>query len=61
MIYTTAVVFGFVSVRGVTVYGIWRGKSPEDWNRERVKLRLNRGAKQLKMEVLNKIREIVRF
>jgi hypothetical protein len=63
LIYTTAVIFGFVNVEGVTVYGIWRGKSTDDWNRERVKLKLNKKAEKLKMdlEVLEKIRKIVEF
>lgn len=63
LIYTTAVLFGFVNVNGITVYGIWRGKSPEDWNEEKVKLRLNRDTKQLRtdLEVLNRIREIIKF
>lgn len=63
LIYTTAIIFGFVNVEGVIVYGIWRGKNPDDWNKETVKLKLNREAKQLRMdlEVLSKIRKIINF
>jgi hypothetical protein len=63
LIYTTAVIFGFVNISGITVYGIWRGKNPDDWNKERVKLKLNKNAKQLRMdlEVLSRIRRIVDF
>jgi hypothetical protein len=63
LIYTTAVIFGFVNISGITVYGIWKGKNPDDWSEERVKLKLNKDAKQLRidLEVLSKIRRIVDF
>ncbi len=36
LLYTMAVIFGFINVSGIHIFGIWRGKNPDDWNKERV-------------------------
>ncbi|GEM_PF-2657370 len=36
LIYTMAVIFGFINISGIHVFGIWKGKNPDDWNEERV-------------------------
>jgi len=36
LIYTMAVIFGFINISGIHVFGIWKGKNPEDWNEENV-------------------------
>lgn len=38
LLYLLATLFGVVSLPGVTVHGVWRGKGGADWQRERLKL-----------------------
>lgn len=38
LVYTLAIVFGVISLPGVTVHGVWKGKDELDWQYERVKL-----------------------
>jgi len=59
LIYTMAVVFGFVSVGGVTVYGIWRGKGVEDWNAEKVKVGRMIESIERDLKILDRIKKIM--
>ncbi len=36
LIYTMAIIFGFINISGIHVFGIWKGKNPDDWNEEKV-------------------------
>jgi len=38
LLYVTAVVYGRIRVRSVSMCGVWMGKSGDDWNSERVRL-----------------------
>jgi hypothetical protein len=38
LIYVAAVLFGYINVNGNTVEGVWRGKTPEEWNLEQLTL-----------------------
>ena len=35
-LYTLAVLFGVIRLEKVTLYGVWNGKSPEDWQQRRL-------------------------
>lgn len=34
----TAVIYGELRIRGAVLRGVWRGKTGEDWNSERLRL-----------------------
>lgn len=36
LIYTMAVIFGFINISGINIFGVWKGKSPDDWSKEKV-------------------------
>lgn len=36
VLYTLAVLFGVLQLPKVTLYGVWNGKSGEDWQRQRL-------------------------
>jgi len=38
LIFCTAVIFGNINVGGVEVYGVWKGKSAEDWDEQKVNI-----------------------
>ena len=38
LLYVTAVVYGELRIRGAVLRGVWRGKTGEDWNSERLRL-----------------------
>lgn len=40
LIFCTAVTFGYIELGGIEIYGVWRGKSTEDWNSERVSIEI---------------------
>lgn len=55
LIYTTSIVFGHVSVSGIDVFGIWRGKSGDDWNREAVRVKVKDEEFRRDMEILREL------
>lgn len=40
LIYCTAVVFGHIKLENMEIYGIWRGKTEDDWDQYRINLNL---------------------
>lgn len=40
LIYCTAVVFGYIKLEGMDIYGIWKGKLEDDWDQYRINLDL---------------------
>lgn len=40
LIFCTAVIFGYINIGEVGVYGVWRGKSSEDWDEERINIEI---------------------
>jgi hypothetical protein len=34
LIYVSAIIYGYITLNGMDVYGIWRGKIDDDWNAE---------------------------
>lgn len=40
LIYTSAVIYGYISLNGSDVYGIWTGKNDDDWNAENLKINI---------------------
>lgn len=59
LIYTMAVIFGFINISGLHVFGIWKGKNPNDWNEESVLISPGRSdvAKSIERD-LNILREL---
>lgn len=56
LIFCTAVIFGYLNVGGIEVYGVWRGKSSEDWDEQRVNIEITNS--QIKESVLKDLRVI---
>jgi hypothetical protein len=56
LIFCTAVIFGYINVGGIEVYGVWRGKSSEDWDDQRVNIEIANS--QIKDGVLRDLRVI---
>ncbi len=55
LIYASAVIYGYVSLNGIDIYGIWTGKADDDWNAENLSISVNGElARKLKrdMEIL---------
>ncbi|KCZ73384.1 hypothetical protein ANME2D_00450 [Candidatus Methanoperedens nitroreducens] len=40
LIYTSAITYGYVSLNGMDIYGIWTGKTDDDWNAENLSITL---------------------
>lgn len=38
LVYTTAIIYGWVKMGSATLYGVWLGKNQEDWNCEALKV-----------------------
>jgi len=60
LIYTTSLVFGYVTISGIEIFGVWRGKSPSDWSREAVKVKIKDEEFKREVEVLRELERIVR-
>ena len=43
LLYTTAIAYGVIKIRSVLMFGVWHGKTKEDWNSERLKLEFMNG------------------
>ena len=56
LIFCTAIIFGYINMGGVEVYGVWRGKSSEDWDEQRVNIEIANS--QIKDKVLRDLRVI---
>ncbi|GEM_PF-985574 len=56
LIFCTAVTFGYLNVGGIEVYGVWRGKSSEDWDEQRVNIEIANS--QIKESVLKDLQVI---
>jgi hypothetical protein len=57
LLYSLAAVFGFIEVAGSTLYGIWRGKGPEEWYEEMVGVQTESERLRKDLELLEVIRE----
>ncbi len=52
LIYTSAVIYGYVSMNGIEIYGIWTGKADDDWNAENLYIGMEGGlAKKVKRDI----------
>lgn len=38
LIYVSAIIYGCITLNGMDVYGIWRGKTDDDWNAENLSI-----------------------
>jgi len=56
LLFVSAIVFGYISVSGIKMFGIWRGKIEDDWNKERVCIQIK--SEELKKEIERDIRII---
>jgi len=64
LIYTMAVIFGFINISGLHVFGIWKGKNPNDWNKERTLIEgKDRMIEKIEKDlcILKEIKDIVKF
>jgi len=41
LIYSSAVIYGYISLNGIDIYGIWTGKEDDDWNIENLKINVD--------------------
>jgi len=56
LIFCTAVIFGYINMGGVEVYGVWKGKSADDWDEQRVNIEI--ANPQVKDKVLKDLQVI---
>ncbi len=40
LIYTSAILYGYILMNGIDIYGIWTGKTDDDWNAENLSITL---------------------
>jgi len=40
LIFCTAIIFGYIEFGGIEIYGIWKGKTSEDWDAERLNIEI---------------------
>lgn len=38
LIYVSAIIYGYITLNGMDVYGIWKGKNDDDWNEENLSI-----------------------
>lgn len=58
LIYTAAVIFGVITISGIDIFGIWRGKNPIDWDNECVKVSVKDEKLERDLKILREIKEI---
>jgi len=60
-IYIAAVIFGFVTISGVDIFGVWRGKKPDDWNNECVKVLVKNENLKKDLKILREIKDVLKI
>lgn len=41
LVYITSIVFGYLSVEEIDIYGIWKGKTQDDWDKYKLSIDIN--------------------
>ena len=50
LLYITAIAYGVIQVKSALIFGVWRGKTKDDWNSEHLKVEFKDGKLAAEME-----------